>query len=462
MTLKSPFLSFLSVAVIATSASTSFAQENTDSGVEISFGLDSSLRVIDNYLFEVDPAGKTTLLDNTLTFGILSVTEYQRLSFGMEGILRYADFPNSSSDISIDDPDVTLSYAREGAFANFKTDAHIRRDQLNFTDPLRGIEDPDDTDLVIDNGVRENRAIGFNLELNTSGPFGVELAAGHAATRYLDTTDTRLFDSETNRASATAKLRLSKVVEGRVHFGQQDYTASDAARTARMTRDMSMGVTYAISPLWEFDAEIGQKDIETTIRTTNAISTTNSTTGSLRLTRAFSTGSASLSFVNDASITGERSTLKFSRSYATPNANFDLSIGATRGPSDDTDLIGSLSTKYTLQSSVFSASFAQSFATSTAGNDFKTTTAGASYTTELSSESRLNMGINYAKTSDAGDGSVEQIETYDFKTSYFFNLTSDWGMETGYIYRVRDGEFAPDTKSNEVFLTLSRSFSYVP
>lgn len=441
-------------------ATAMFAQDGPETGVTVTIGVESSLRVNDNYAFEISPAGATTLLDNTLTFGIVNITPIQSFSLNAVGVARFQNLPNAGSDVSLDDPDVSLQYRREGAFASFSGDARINREQLNFTDPLRIIEDPDETDLVIDNGTRENRSIGFTLDLNTAGPFGLEISVGHSAIEYSDTTDARLFDSETNRASITAKLRLSQVIEGRLRFGLKDYTASDAGMTERRTKDTSVGITYSINPVWELDAEIGDSIIATTVGATGLVTESEDTTGSLGVTRIFRTGSASLVFDQTASISGTRSSLSLSRSYETPSNMFMFSIGATRGPSDSTDLIGSLLAEYQLPSGDLAASFSQSFATSTVGNDFRTTKAGLNYSTDLSSTSKFGLGLNYARTSDAGDGSIEQIETFDIKPSYFFELTPDWGMEAGYIFRERNAEIAGKTNSNEIFLSIRRSFSY--
>lgn len=455
-------LSIITGLLAAAAATGAHAQENTDAGVKLTFGVESSLRVNDNYDFEANPTETTTLWDNTLTFGVENITPIQRLNLNVTGILRYSNLPNEGGDVTLDDPDMSLRYARDGAMANFTADALIQRDQLNFTDPLRGVEDPTDTDLVVDDGERESRSIGFNVAFNTSGPFGLEFGARHSAIEYYDTTDARLFDSETNQVSVTARMRLSQTVESRLSFTTQEYTADDAVQTLRDTDTISAGLTYLIDPVWELDVSVGRKNIETTEQATTTVTETNDTTGSLRITRAFRTGTASLSFNRDATISGSRSTLRLSRSYETPTNMFNGSIGATRGPSGDTDLVASLGAKYTMRSSVLSANFAQSFATNTAGNDFRSTNAGINFSQELNATSRWLIGLNYAKTSDAGDGSIEEIETYDFKTSYMFDLTPDWGMEAGYIHRFRDAEVAGETDSNEVFFSIRRSFTYLP
>jgi len=450
----------ISAGAISSVASGAIAQDQD--GIAIGLDFESSLRVNDNFNLEPTPTQSTTLFDNKLTFGIESSTPIQRLSLSAEALLRYSDDPSIDRDLSFDDPDLSIRYNRAGVAANFGGYANLRRRKLNTVTVFENPLDPDITDLVVDQGTRETRGVGFDLELNSAGPFGLTFSGDHAKTRYRDQTDPRLFDIETNSADIAAFMQLSQVVIARLTYGVQDYNADDADQTDRRSQEVALGVTYAINPVWELDAQIGDQSIRTVATSAGTTDRTDNVVGALRLQRLLRTGSATLSFDNDVTPDGRRSTLRLARAYETPTVQLDTSIGATRGPSGDHDLVAALTARYDTRSGSLTASFSQDFQTGALGSDFRSNRLGLGYQTALTPTSRLALGLDYARTSDAGDGSIEEIETTNLRVAYGIDLTSDWGLQTGFIRRHVDAEATGSAQSNEFFVTLQRSFSFNP
>ena len=202
------------------------AQEDAPGGTTLTFGIETSLRISDNYTLDVTSPGTSTILDTGLSFGYLNETAVDRLAFATDGVLRASDLPGAGGDVRFDDYSAALSYVREGADSRFSVEAAYTDANLDFLDPFEFI---DDGILLSGSGRRAISSANLNFETGINGPLGFGIEFDHEALDYSDTTDPSLFDSQTDEIVLTARARISPVIEGRARLSQEDYSAEDPA-----------------------------------------------------------------------------------------------------------------------------------------------------------------------------------------------------------------------------------------
>jgi hypothetical protein len=429
------------------------AQEDATGGTTLTFGVETTLSVSDNYNLAVTAPGTSSILDTTLSFGYLTETATDRFAFDIDGVLRASDIPDVGGDFRFDDANAALSYSREGADSRFSVTADYNRVNLDFLDPF-ALADLSDVDLINSSGTRESTNARLIFETGTSGPLGFGIELGQEAVDYSNTTDPGLFDSQTDDIALTSRLRLSPVAEARVRLSQENYTAEDAVLTDRTTRALSFGVAYELSPITTLDVIVGAEEIDTV-----GSGTDRGSFGTLTLTRALANGSAGLILDRSFGIEGGRTSLTVNRSMDLPSGTLAFSLGATKGENGDTELVGSVAYGQTLPNGELTASLDRTVESTDAGNDILTTNAAVGYSFETSPVSNLSFDFDYAQVDNVGSGTASNTKRSSLKAQYTRELTPDWDLSAGYEHQRLVTEGSGTANSNTVFLTLGREFS---
>ncbi len=427
------------------------AQEDAPGGTILTFGIETSLRISDNYNLEFAAPGTSTILDTALSFGYLAETATDRFAFDIDGVLRASDLPGAGGDFRFDDPGVTVSYDREGANSRLTVSAAYNEANLDFIDPFEFIEDGD---LVSGSGRRAASSASLIFETGTSGPLGFGIELGHRAVDYRDTTDLSLFDTQTDDIALTARMQLSPVIEGRVRLSQEEYSAEDATSTDRTTRALSFGATYEISPVTTLDATLGLEKIDDSVDGVD-----DGSFGTLSLTRALPNGSAGIELDRSFGTEGGRTTLSVSRSMDLPNGRLAFNLGVTEGDTGGTGIVGSIDYVQTLPQGELTALLERSVDSDSSGNDILTTEAAIGYTMPATAVSTLSFDFDYIEVNEVGTGSAIDTDRTSFTAAYTHELTEDWDLSAGYEHQRRFTEGSGTASSNEVFLTLGREFS---
>lgn len=429
------------------------AQEDTPGGTTLTFGIETSLSVSDNYNLATTAPGTSTILDTTLSFGYLSETANDRFAFDIDGVVRASDIPGVGGDVRFDDVNAALSYTREGANSRFSVTTGYNRVNLDFLDPFE-LANLTDASLITGSGTRLSRTARLIFETGTSGPLGFGVELGTEAIGYSNTTDPGLFDSQTDDIALTSRLRLSPVAEGRVRLSQEEYGADDLANTDRTTRALSFGVAYELSAVTTLDVIIGTSKIDEA-----ASGTSRGSFGTATLTRALANGTAGVILDRSFGIEGGRTTLSANRSMDLPSGTLAYSLGVTRGELGGTEVIGSVAYSQTLPRGTLTASLDRSVDSTDAGNDELTTTANLGYVMALSPLANLSLQLDYVAVDDAGSGTVTGTNRSAFRAEYSRELTPDWDLSAGYEHQREATAGSGTAKSNTVFLTLGRDFS---
>lgn len=434
----------------------------------LTFDFSSTLRASDNYGLDVDSAGDSYFLDNRLGVGYRSETDVQSLSFGLSGILRFADLPDRSYDPDFDDLDARFSYSRNGVNSRVDTEASYNRADIAFFDPLSNLNDPldpiEEEDLIDDNtGTRETLGARLSLETGLAGPLGFNLGVQLRDRKFIDTVDPEYYDSKSTTVTAGTRFTLSPVLQATLSLSQDNYTNEDVEETDRVSRTASLGLAYQVSPVTQLDTSIGFRKIDeeeniglTGIRQTEK---TDGVVGTIGLTRALPTGSIGMSFSHDVSQDGERSTLSVSRLMELKTGELSFSIGATKGDESGTGLIGDVNYTQELPSGSFRAQLSRSISTDDDEEQTRTqATVGLSH--ELTPLSGLDLSLDYIDI--ANEGNDPDRERGRVTAAYNYDLTSNWELSGGYTHTRsrRDGQ---DTATeNAVFLTMQRQFQTRP
>ena len=429
------------------------AQEDATGGTTLTFGVETSLSVSDNYNLAVTAPGTSTILDTTLSFGYLSETAIDRFAFDIDGVLRGSDIPGVGSDFRFDDTNAALSYTREGANSRFSATADYNRVNLDFLDPF-ALADLSDTDLINSSGILESSNASLIFETGINGPLGFGIELGHEGTDYSDTTDPGLFDSTTDDIALTSRLRLSPVAEGRIRLSQEDYRADDVANTDRTTRALSFGVAYELSAVTLLDASIGAETIDSA-----GAGTSRGTFGTVSLTRALANGSAGLVLDRSFGIEGGRTTITANRSMDLPSGTLAYSLGVTQGELGGTEVIGNIAYSQTLPRGTLTATLDRSVESSTSGNDILSTNAAVGYSLALTPVSGLSLDFDYAEVENVGSGTASNTKRSSLRAEYTHELTPDWDLSAGYEHQRSVTEGTGTADSNTIFMTLGREFS---
>lgn len=433
------------------SAAQTGGEANTG-GWQLDIGFSTGLTYDSN--LSLDPDGDDAIYSDTmLTFGLSSVTATQRFDLILDAVLRYIETDDETS-FGIEDPGARLAYVREGADSRLTLEASYSDVDLDFLDPF---DDPEDFG---DDGSLESLSADLRYDFGLEAPFGMGFALHHDQSDYTDTTDPDLYDDETDRASVEARFRLNAA--SLVTFGAARtlYDADDLAQTDRTTDEYTLSLRHELDAATVLDASIGYADIETEEFAT--VSTVSGGTGVLGVTRELTNGTASARLETGLDSDGRRTDLTFGRAMDLPSGRFEATLGASRAPSGDTDVIGSLEYTQTLRTGELTASLSRTAFTDDDSDSVLETRARLGYRHDVNALSHVDVALEWSMTEDSSGGVPEETEFAALSAAYTRAITSEWNVTGGVAYRQRDDTTDGDADSSSVYVTLSRDFSIRP
>lgn len=393
----------------------SVAQEAEPGGVFFTFDIGQTLEATtDRDLETVDEENGVDSL-TALSFGAVSETRAQRLSFTLGTNLRV-----SEGEFSDDGVTAQLAYSRNSADALLDVSLEARRqdiaflrDASDFINDDGVIELPDDFDDLTGTGIRAATTLTASLTWGETAPVGYTLRASQQQLRYEDAS-TALVDSDTASVGFGLRLNLNEVTIGNIELGYEQ--TNEVGSPITDTTTLSAALTFA-RPLSDLTTRISaSRDDEEDVFWAASIEREYDLPGS--------TLSGALGVVEDED--GEvRPTGRIVYSLPRPGSQIDLSAVHNLSP----------------------------------GDDVATTTVSASYARELSPVSNMQIGFDFGQTS-APDGS-DSLATAGLTASYGISLTEVWQLSLGARADVRDDD-GTRTRANTIFVTLQRPFSFRP
>ncbi|MFZ5710265.1 MAG: hypothetical protein ACOY4T_11385 [Pseudomonadota bacterium] len=430
-------------------------------GLQVDLGFETSLTADDNFQLAPRSPGSSWIWDNRLNFAISNATPNQNLNVTGSGVLRFADFPGRSTT-GFEDPQIRFSYSVDSRNSRLTVDARYRNVDREFLNPFQ-VEQEEQNSGGLYAGGGSVRFINYGLRYETglNAPFGMSFSLRRDEKNFSNVTNPRLFDSTTDTAGVTARFDVSPVTQVTANALQTWYSAEDLAQTDRETLDLSLGLRQDVNPSLVLDARLGYTTIDET--RFGGPRNRSGATGSFGLTQALPNGDVSGSISTTQDVNGSRTTLQFGRTIEMPRSTLSGSVGLSRGDSGSTDWIARVAYNYQLQTSSFSASLTRTAATNSLDEDVLDTRISLGYGYEVSTVSRINVDVNYGLSEDAGAGSAPTVKRTDITAAYTRELTQDWNLRGGVTIRdLNDSSAAGRARSNAVFLSLGRSFSFRP
>lgn len=404
----------------ATAAGPALAQ---DTGRLLTFGTSFGVIADDNP--DLVPDGGSGTVDPYIStdFTLLRATRIQSLA--LAGSLQFRTGEDSDegtgSSGGLAQSNLNLSYDRTSADAALGIDAALRRDKVDYLDPL---EIDLDDDLIIDEidaigrtGIRLVYDIDAVLELRRRAPFGITLSAGASSVDYSDTGNAALTDEERLRAGLGLRFDLDPLLQVNADLGFDRYRNPEDGEEDRDETSLALSLSRSLP------------------------------TGSIGLTGGFTTLD-----------TGERVTFALGRGLETELWNVSAEIGATREVSGDVTPVAQIEVARELPTGSISASLRRSVRSDNDGEETILNAARADFARQINPTLTMTMGLAYVGTEGTGDNE-QSNRLASANLGFQKTLTEDWSLNLGLSHRAEDDGNFGRASSNRVTLNLRRAFA---
>ncbi len=447
----------------------SLAQDSEGNGVEMTFGVgqrferDSNLTLI--------PGGEkaTTLSVTNLSFGFLSETKVDTLSFGVSTALRAVNGPDTSgTDTSFDDLNAQLSFARDVEHSALSVSTRYNSANIKFIQPLVGIIDedgdivfPDDLDALEGTGTRVSYGLNTSLVLKR-GMRDLAFRAGISGLKYDTATAANLFDNKRSYLGVTAGFIISPVLDGSLSYDNSIYSASNTTQTDRTTNSVSAGLAYAMSKTVSLRGSLGYSNTETDegIGPARATTTQEGYTTGVGLNVERPNGAININLETGIDQNGRRNSFDIGRTLSFPQGNLGFSIGLTEDDQNNVNTTTSANWSQELPSGNLTVRLQRGIIVNNDDENRLISFVSANYSHPINSLSSLNFNGSYSGSQDTGGGN--SVKQANLSTSYSHAVTQDWNLNTGYTYRMRNTTTTSSADSHAIFLSVGRSFSISP
>ncbi len=446
------------------------AQDTDTPGLHMTLDFSQRLEADSNLDLDVSSPGTSYISTTSLNFGLSSRTRTQSLTLNAATKLRVRNDPGGTdSGTSFDEPSLRFAYQLDGARARLNLGGSYRKSDISFLRPESDFIGPGGiitlpTDLADLTGTGNRVSYGLNgrLEFGRDAPLGLILRASHDVLNYSNTTSTSLFDTTRNKLGATVRLRFSPIMEGNFKADYNTYEADDTPKTDRRSTLYSFGISRDLSKALTLEAALGYSKTETdeTIGGIRSTTTKDGATGSLGLTWEQANGTLTANLEHSVDQNGARTEFTLGRSLDLPRGSLSASIGASRGDSGKTEMIGALDWRHDLPGGSLSARIARSVASGTDDTDELLTRINLNYNHEINAVSSFGLTASHIINDQFLTGT--KVRNTSVGATYRRSLTQDWDMRFGYSYRTRQETGAARAKSHSVFVSLDRQFSIRP
>jgi hypothetical protein len=386
-------------------------------GILLTFGIDQRLSWEDNPELDIPSTGDRFRSDTRLSFGFLSETARDRLSFNLGTVLRGED-DGGGFDFGLTSPSADLAYTRSGYSSSFTLSGFLRETDLGEGLSLVEGGEGELPILVFEDGTARTKGVRLAYTWGEGMPLGGSLRAGLTDTDYRDTTDPDLVDNRTTTVGAGLRFALNEVTDATLDLDHRRYD-EDGPAAAEDSTTLSAGLVRALPR------------------------------GSLR---------GKLSTTRDED--GTRTGLSFGRTIDLPRGSLSLDLGLTEAAGSGTDMTGALDWRQEMAKGVFSARLSRAVTSSTDNDETLVTALSLGLTQELTPRLGLNLGATWAQSEEQDTGLV--TDNTSLSASFNYALTEDWAMNFGATHKVKDEDGLGRADSSSVFLSIGRTFEWRP
>ena len=461
-----------------------------------------------------DPGGR---LDTNLGFRFDTRSRVDRLQVYADSIYRFGTATtNSQIGNGLQQPKLRFGYARNTGNANLSLIASYQRSDVNrfltqtlpgstalspavnpaltgalATDPL--VTDPLANDpLAIDplapatlvpgqpassalitdlpgvgsqvpvTGTVADTSVAGTLQTGVHDPIGFILSASKYRRHYSAQTDSSVYDTRRQALSFTTRLSPSALTAIDLNVRENREENDNILATQRRSRNASVGLRQAVSPVLSLQAELGYgwNTTDQTVFGRQRSRRSDGIFGQAAFSLDRPNGSASLILSADRDSQGSRNSVRVGRIFTLPGGDrFDGDLGLSARSGGSPQLVGGVRYAKALPAGRIEARFNRGISLNANDVNVASTLVGLTISHEISAVSDLELRADYSRTNGGTVGGVTNTASrQSLRASYVRDLTPDWSLETGYQYRRLNDGASRTANSNSVFLTIGRSF----
>lgn len=365
-----------------------------------------------------DPA---TTLDTSLGLTYAVRTRSQSFTATVGGLLRFGKTGKGvgGDGSGLQEPQAKVSYGFDNGDTSLSLGTYYRKSQVSLLEPLTlatGGLSPGD--LIATTGSVVSTGAHLGLETGKHDSIGVLANLGFDRRHYLDNTNPGVFDSRTVSASTGLRFHLDATRQLDATIGYSAQTYDNAARTQNDTRQLALAYTQELRD-----------------------------------------GSVSAILQTSRDSLGGRNVLEFGRTLAlSPTITLAAQGGVSLRPGSGAQTIGSLKFGVKGETDTLLAALSRQVTLDSANNQITYTSLSLGYTHKLSPVSHLNLNV----TASQADGGSSTIDRQNLTAGYSYQVTPDWSLNTGYMFRHLNAASSGRATSNSVFFSIGRSFTLLP
>lgn len=414
-----------------------------------------------------DPA---TTLDTNVGLTYSARTALQSFDASLGALWRLGDAGSSGGNgavnkIGLQQPKATLAYGYDDGETKLTFRGRYRKSPVNLFEPLTladGTVSP--SDVLATTGSVLSWGAKMGIETGIHDPIGFLFSASTDRRHYLDNTDPNVYDSNHDAASATLRIRPDTQSHIDLIFAHSRQRYQNLFRTNRNQDQLSLGYQRALSPVLTLQGAVGySRNRSSEIISNTAVHQDSSGLfGSLGLTRALANGTASAQIASERDSYGLRNSLEIGRSLRLPTGKLDMVAGVSNRPGYGSQLIGSMS--YELKGPVDSlaVSLSRNVTLDANDNDVAYTSLRLGYDHKLTPIASLKLSVTANHAGNAGLGAAQGVDRQTLGVAYSYQLTPDWDLDAGYLFRHLTETGTGHASSNSVYFTIGRSFTLLP
>lgn len=406
------------------------SQEEDLGGPLLSVTISQRFEVDSNIDLDDPNPGTATFTETRVDFGFLEENPVRTIEFGIDTGLRAYWPADDDFEFTLSSPStVSAGYTRNWSSASVEANARYRQRRVDFTrdldfsDPI--LEVPDDPSREEGEATEHRYDAGIEFALATDRPSSYFFELSATRIDYSDEDEgSDLTPRTTVQGAATWQLQITPVVATALSARALLYEADDDEETQIQEREIDLGVIYDVSEALRVNAGFGyfqreEEEFGDTIEDDSGVSF--------------------LSGLN----------------YAFDDFTLNANLRAVTVP--DTRFSGNLTLFYPLPSSTVTARVFQNFTGGSGGDEIRVTGASIGLERNLSDYSRLSFDFAASRRVNLDDDDEDDVDRYDFTTTFGHDLTERISADIGYRFRYRDeGDETAD--SHAVFVEIGRSF----
>jgi hypothetical protein len=321
------------------------------------------------------------------------------------------------------------------------------------------------SELVADEGQREDLRASATLVTGRGAPFGTQTTLRYSDRNYIDTISPNLFDSTQMSASTVLRFTLSPSVTLRLTGSISETDTEDTDNTLRRNLRYGIGGDFRIDPVWTAEIDIGSTGIRTWRDDGfggRVLTETDGLNARLALERDFRNGSFGVVLDHDVTVAGDRTSLRVSRGLDLANGgSLDISGGAVQLETGTIAPLLGLSYAQPVADGNLRLSLSQSAGLNSDDETTISTRFSASYGIRINTDSRLSLNGSVSSV-DVIDGLASDTLRTSIGIGYSHRLTEYWSLDTRLSERVSYEDSVRDDRVRSLTFSIGRSFSIRP